>query len=153
MWGGGWGNHAPETARTVAKAFHEGRACKRGNCRTDGMHYWLENTCIASRENTALEMAFMLENGRSMHNPHRGATVYSFGGWSTKMTARHLCALGVDAYCSGIKKPKLTLSGKPCRSNHWYSLEDIELLPPEPPPEPKKPRTQFVNITLPLFAT
>lgn len=151
-WGGGWGNHIPDTARTVAKAFYEGRACKRGNCETDGMYYYLENSVIAARENLAMEVAFkLMHDGREMRNPHRGPTLYSFAGWPTKMTARHLCALGLDAACYGIRKPSPQFRNIEVQTNSWYTKDAINALEP-PPPVPKKVRAdRFVNLTMELF--
>ena len=153
-WGGGWGNHAPDTARTVAKAFYEGRPCKRGNCETDGMFYRLEGHIIAARENVALEVAYALQHdGCKVRSPHRGPTLYGFAGYPTKMTARHLCALGVAASSYGIKKPIVMFRGIEVLSGGWYTKEAIEALEP-PPPNPKKVRPDaFVNMTMELWPT
>lgn len=45
----GWGNHIPEVATAVAKAFYAGRSRKGGNCRTDGTTYFLYDNAIARR--------------------------------------------------------------------------------------------------------
>lgn len=157
-WGGGWGNHAPETARTVAKAFYEGRACKRGNCSTDGKTYWLEHTPIAKRikpEDIPTFVALKIQG----NGPDRRPLEFSYNGWPTKMTARHLSALGVDAEVYGIKNPDCRLGGKPCNSRDWYTKEEIASLPKvvAKPVLPRAPRMcakpdQFVNLTLSLFA-
>lgn len=152
-WGGGWGNHVPDTARTVAKAFYKGRPCKRGNCETDGMYYKLENSIIAWRENLAMEVAYALEHdGQKIFNPHHGPTIFSFAGWPTKMTARHLKALGLDAECYGIKDPSPRFRNIEVSSSQWYTLEDIEALvaPVIVPKVPHAPK--FINLTAPLFA-
>ena len=140
-WGGGWGNHTPDTARTVAKAFYAGRACKRGNCRTDGENYWLENACIARRiksEDVLTRLTAALVHGHSAR-----MLEFSYGGWPTKMTARHLCALGVDADVYGIKNPDCRLNNRPCGSDVWYTPEEIAELKPVPP-KFIKPRAVYV---------
>lgn len=150
-WGGGWGNHAPNTAREVAKAFYEGRKRKRGNCETDGNTYWLEGHAIARRvkaEDVLEHIAQNISCGQK-----RPLLEFTFAGWPTKMTARHLTALGINAESYGIKEPRIYLDGKPCEPSVWYSKEDIKNLPPKAPVLKPKPRESgFVNLTLPLFA-
>ncbi len=145
-WGGGWGNHVPDTARTVAKAFYEGRTCKRSNCHTDGRSYWLENSIIARRVPDSEIVEHISENIRL--GKRRPLLEFSFAGWPTKMTARHLTALGVDAGVIGIKNPECYLSGKPCAASGWYTKEDIAALPPKPVKSPRPVREPtFVNLT------
>ena len=109
-WGGGWGTGAPETARVVAKAFYEGRPCKRGNCETDGESYWLEGHTIARRVDVPSRVAYMMIHDREQ--PKTGHKLsYSFAGWPTKMTARHLSALGLNAECRGTKDPSPRFNG------------------------------------------
>lgn len=149
----GWGNHTPETARTVAKAFYEGRACRRGNCETDGEVYRLNGNAIARRVDPAMRVALTLEAAAEGHPEPRFSHYreeFSFAGWRTKMTARHLNALGLDAYVQGIKSPECTLGGKPCDGSVWYSREEIAALPPAPPKVPRQPK--FVNLTPDMFA-
>lgn len=157
-WGGGWGNHVPDTARTVAKAFYEGRRCRRGNCRTDGFAYYLEETAIAVRrppEVIAANVAAMLLSETGTIKLSCVPLEFTFGGWPTKMTARHLSALGIDAEVIGVKNPECYLDGKPCSSGVWYTPEQIKALPPKPPPPPKplKPPhlRKFINLTPDLF--
>lgn len=151
-WGGGWGDHVPETARTVAKAFYEGRYCRRGNCETDGEAYYLEGNVIARRVNTPERVAADLEAAANGLEPPRYGwrrEEFSFAGWPTKMTARHLCALGIDAYVYGIKNPDARLGGNPCDAYKWYSREEIAALPPAVPKPKREPK--FVNLTPDLF--
>ena len=156
-WGGGWGNHVPDTARVVAKAFYEGRTCRRGNCRTDGLEYILEATVIARRRPphvVAENVAAMLLSETGTLKLSCVPLEFTFGGWPTKMTARHLSALGVDAEVIGVKNPECYLDGKPCASAVWYTPEQIEALPPKPPYQPKlKPPhlRKFINLTPDLF--
>lgn len=156
-WGGGWGNHVPDTARTVAKAFYEGRTCRRGNCRTDGFAYYLEETAIAVRrppEVIAANVAAMLLSETGTIKLSCVPLEFTFGGWPTKMTARHLSALGVNAEVIGVKNPECYLDGKPCSSGVWYTPEQIKALPPKPPYQPKlKPPhlRKFINLTPDLF--
>ena len=98
-WGGnGWGNHSPQTARDVAKAFYAGRARKRSNCETNGRTYQLCGSIIARRipdDEVANEVAKAIE-GQTVQR----LLEFSFCGWPTEMTCRHLKILGVDA-CIG----------------------------------------------------
>lgn len=148
-FGYGGSDRAPETARTVAKAFYTGKPRKRGNCCTDGERYILVNSVIARRIDVPLRVAYALENDGKVMPPGHDLS-FSFGGWPTKMTARHLCALGIQAYCQGIKKPIVTMNGKTVHPSQWYTIAELEAIV-EPVSEPKKPRTQFVNLTMELF--
>ena len=145
-WGGG--DRAPETARIVAKAFYAGKPRKRGNCHTDGERYILVDSVIARRIDVPLRVAHVMETGETLPPGHELS--FTFAGWPTKMTARHLRALGVQAYCQGIKKPVVTMNGKTVHPSHWYTLAELEAMV-EPVPEPKRPRTRFVNLTMELF--
>jgi hypothetical protein len=153
-WGGCWGNHTPETGRAVARAFYASKTCKRGNCHTDGERYFLVNTVIARRireEDIPKYVLQVLQDGCTS----RRLLEFSFSGWPTKMTARHLCALGLNASCQGIKYPKPMINGIPVNPSEWYSHEDITTLkPPPPPPDPVlwyPRRVKFVNTTMELF--
>lgn len=94
-WGGGWGNRTPQTARDVAEAFYAGKARKRGNCRTDGSTYWLEGNEIAHRvpDDKVVDEVVKAIEGQTTQR----LLEFSFCGWTTEMTCRHLKALGVDA--------------------------------------------------------
>jgi len=151
-WGGGWGDHAPATARAVAKAFWEGRTCKRGNCRTDGETYFLEETAIAHRKDVSLRVAYRLANdGAEMSFVAPEEPIFSFAGWPTKMTARHLCALGIRATCYGLKNPSPRFNEIEVSSGSWFTRAEIEALE-APPVVPKPPRETRCNKTLELFA-
>lgn len=151
-WGGGWGNHTPAYAERVAKAFFEGKAFKRHDAESDGERYWLNGNPIARKTEIPLRMAYVLEhNGADFPFVDWGELQISFAGWPTKMTARHLSVLGVKAECWGLNNPMCLINGRLVTSSGWYTLADIEALPVWRPPEPK-PRTRFVNLTLPLFA-
>lgn len=149
-WGFAGGNRPPETAKTVAKAFYAGKVCKRGNCQTDGMLYWLENSVIARR--IALdEIPEAVAAALSGEPWARRELEFSFAGWPTKMTARHLSALGVDADCHGIKNPSPRFNDIEVGSSRWYTLAEIAELRP-PPVVVKVPRQpRFVNMTAELF--
>jgi len=146
----GWSNHTPQTAKTVAKAFYAGRTCRRGNCRTDGSYYWLVNTIIARRidDEDIPEAIIRVMKGIEMD---RRLLEFSFNGWPTKMTARHLCALGVNASAFGLKSPKAQFRGIPVDDTKWYTPEEINELR-LPPEQPKRLRREkFVNMTMELF--
>lgn len=146
----GYGHHVPEAAKIVAAAFKEGRPRKRNNCESWDGSYYLVNSVIAEGYYPGHEHINTMRvlEGLKPLNPVR----FSFAGWPTKMTARHLSALGIKAECWGIKNPKCYMNGKPVNPSRWYTLEDIEALPPEPPkpvkppPPPGEPDPQ-----LPLF--
>ena len=145
-WGGGWGNHTPQTAKDVAAAFYAGRPCKRGNCETDGETYWLFDNAIARRTDTALVVARLLLN--KPEGP-KYPLEFSFAGWPTSTTVRHLRALGVDA---SIRHGQPLICDRAVARNTWYSKREIDHLLEEPKyEEPRPSRSQFVNLTLPLF--
>ena len=138
-WGGGYGNRVPDTAKAVAQAFYAGKARKRGNCETDGETYWLEGNAIARRvksENEIDHFARVLLGETS-----RGLLEFSFCGWCTEMTCRHLNALGADAslareYSFGPRGGRLRdswvrplLFGRKVDSTGWYSPEYLKSLP------------------------
>ena len=140
----GWSNHTPRTAQDVAKAFYAGKKCKRGNCETDGREYKLFGNVIARRvpeEDVPSVIAARLNGERT-----RRLLEYTWAGWPSPTTARHLNALGVRASRYG---GTARFNDRPCNDCTWYTPEEIEALPPEPP---KKPRTKFVNLTAELFA-
>lgn len=149
-WGGGWGDHVPETARIVAKAFYEGRTCRRGNCETDGETYWLEDHAIAYRIDTPKRVAYRLIHDGAETGVARPLQ-FSFAGWPTKMTARHLCALGVDASCYGTKNPSARFRNIQVDCGQWFTPAEIAALQPAPivPKPVRAPR--FVNMTMELF--
>lgn len=149
-WGGGWGNHSPETARTVAKAFKEAAYCKRGNCYTEDGEYRLEDNVIAYGLMPGCEH---VNTRRVLEGlPPMSPVKYSFASWPTKMTARHLSALGIKAECWGIKDPKCYMNGKRVHPSAWYTLAQIEELPlPEPKPVKPPPPPPEPDPQLPLF--
>jgi hypothetical protein len=152
-WWGGHGNRAPETAKAVAEAFFAGKKRKRSNCRTDGEHYYLEDTCIARRikpEDIPKAIAAALEGMRWGKRPLE----FSYSSWPTQMTARHLKALGVNAECYGRKSPVAKFNGVEVDSNRWYTPAEIAALGPPPPPLPKPSRAEErrCNKTMELFA-
>jgi hypothetical protein len=153
----GWGNGhgAPEIAKRVARAFYKGRkAGKEGYCHTDGTTYWLFGNAIARR----VPDAEIPDNiyAALMGQRSRRPLEFTWAGWPTPTTARHLSALGVNAVVRGRKRPELYLNGKPCYANIWYSPEDIEHLPEEQPKPPRPhplipPPVLFVDLTPDLF--
>lgn len=129
----------PDTARTVAKAFYAGRRCKRGNCSTDGETYYLYGNPIARRikpENELEHFAQVL-----LGKTTRGLLEFSWAGWLTPTTARHLDALGAKPRIARehrfgprggrLPEPELValLFGRSVRSNKWYSLDYLKTLP------------------------
>lgn len=158
MAGFGWDNHIPQTARTVAKAFYAGRWRTRSNCQSTGLEYMLFNSTIARRlPNKAEQVTWQLEHdGQSWENPdQRRELEFSWAGYPTKTTARHLSALGLKASCWGIKEPRCWLMGKripPGNYYRWWTLQELEeLVPYEDPPKVKR-KPKFVQLTGDLFA-
>lgn len=152
-WGGGWGNHVPEIAKVVGQAFYEGKSRKRGDACTDGKFYHLCGNTIARRltpDEVAERMAMVIDGVKVNHKPLE----FSFAGWPTKMTARHLSALGVDAECYGIKNPQCYLNEKLVDPHEWYSLDQLATMV-NPPPKPKSrlvaKEPVFINMTPALF--
>lgn len=145
-WGGGWGNHTPQTAKDVATAFYAGRVCRRSGCETDGETYWLFDNAIARRTDVALHVAKFLLNERvSQKYPLE----FSFAGWPTSTTVRHLQALGVEA---SLRRGQPLIHGRPVAPSAWYGEREIaELLQQPVYEEPRPTRSKFVNLTLPLF--
>ena len=153
-WGGGWGNHVPETAKTVARAFYAGQKCRRGNCRTDGEDYVLEDTIIARRIPEDMIPLYVMRALSGKRMPHdRRPLEFQWGGWPTYMTARHLKALGVKAE---VYHGEPHFNDVVVKLHTWYTPEEISLLErlPEPVPwlNPVRVRKErFVNLTGELF--
>lgn len=146
-WGGGWGNRVPQTAKDVAAAFYAGRPCKRGNCETDGETYWLFGNAIARRTDVAIHVARLLLNEQV---GQKYPLEFSFAGWPTSTTVRHLQALGVDA---SLRRGQSLIHDRPVALSAWYGEREIaELLQQPVYEEPRPTRSKFVNLTLPLFA-
>lgn len=138
-WGGnGWGNHSPQTARDVAKAFYAGRARKRSNCETNGRTYRLCGSIIARRipdDEVANEVAKAIE-GQTVQR----LLEFSFCGWPTEMTCRHLKILGVDAcigrdWHTGPKGGRgdafdvPLMNGREVKSTVFYTLQELATMP------------------------
>ena len=156
-WGGRHGDRPPRYVKPVVQAWRENRTMgiSKGKgsegVRTEDGGYYVYNNLIAVHRTEAQR----LEN---MSHIIRGGTAstseysYTFAGWPTKMTARHLSALGIKAECYGIKNPRCLINGKVVDPAQWYSLEDIaELVNPEPPPKRERREPVFVNLTPDLF--
>lgn len=141
---GSWGTSAGNGAKAVAEAFYAGKTRKRGNCETDGRTYRLFGKAIAKRipEDEISDAVAAKLDGRSVGRPLE----FSFAGYRTRTTQRHLDALGIRASIyGGVTR----MNGKKVDSYGWYTLEEIEALPDDPPKPVRKPR--FVNLTMELF--
>lgn len=132
---------APQTARQVAEAFYAGRKRTRGNCSTDGETYWLYGNPIARRirpENEAEHVTAAL-----VGQPYRAASLeFSFAGWLTQTTMRHLTALGLDCHVAtefgfgpkgGVDRSARSqiplMRGRRVSADGWFSPEALALLP------------------------
>ena len=144
--GGCFFHGVPQSGKDVAAAFFAGKPKKRTNCETDGEQYWLLGTCLARELKQPLRIARVLSGEEP--NPKRlGALEFGFGGYGSKLTARHLRALGLDASWKQSTGP--CINGAPVSSTRWYTRSEIDALKP-PPVKAKAPR--FADTTLPLFA-
>jgi hypothetical protein len=137
-WGFGHHYRVPQAARDVAEAFYAGKKRTRTNCLTDGQNYKLEGTTIASRvrdEDITENIANALL-GRVYRNPLE----FSFNGWATQMTCRHLRALGLDCEIAGeivygtrggvagrVERPLML--GRAVDPNRWYTKEQLLEMP------------------------
>jgi hypothetical protein len=176
-WGGGWGNHTPSFALEFAKAFWAGetkrrdkyergyRAGKDEPCEkssyvhvADG-EYKLYGHTIARctpHGQEHVELAKMLRGEK-----HRKPFEFSFAGYPTPTTARHLSVLGLRAEVHGIKSPVCTINGVLVDPSAWYTLDDLRTMKTlkqiqdEERTEKERKRAAreakcFVNLTLPL---
>ncbi len=168
-WGAGWGNRVPESAREVAKAFYAGKVKNRSSCRTNGLSYW-----FISSEGAQVEIARRVPDNEVLAEmekallglPHQRKLEFSVRGWRTQTTARHLTALGLDARCYGVKRPKFWIKGRymPDDWAGWFTLDDVSYWPTEDPEVAAKRKLaeqreqarqyrqgrQFVQMTAPL---
>lgn len=111
-------------SREVVEAFYAGRKRTRGNARTDGRTYWLFGNAIAQRvppEDVPEVIAESLVSGRKAPP----LLAYSFAGWATQTTARHLCALGVIAR---VNKDGTFVNGAKVDASAWYEPAELEAL-------------------------
>jgi hypothetical protein len=155
MGWGCYGHGVPQSARDVAKAFYAGKNCSRTNCYSTGESYVLLDTVIANRvkdEDVANEVALALKGASA-----RRLLIFSYNGYGTRLTARHLSALGITAEVRrvgprGGRYDVCLINGKRVDPEKWYSHEDLACLPTyeEPTPAPRPPR--FVNLSMELFA-
>jgi hypothetical protein len=155
-FGYGYGHGTPQAAKDLAEKFFNGGNLKRTNCEVYNGGYWLKGNLIAENITDPAEIA-----RRVAHKLEYGSALplrrYSFAGWATDMTARHLNALGVKAEVRrvgprGDRRTVALLNGRQVIPSAMYTLEQLAELPlfVEEVPPPRPPR--FVNATLPLFA-
>jgi hypothetical protein len=149
-----WGGGNNKGASKVAAAFYQGRKLMIGNARTDGVTYWLFDNAIARRTpnyDVSLAVAAKLLGERDIHDVE-----FSWAGYCTQTTQRHLDALGVPGTWRGTENQREPrepeICGKPVNRRGWYTLRKAAELPAYSQP-PKKPRAErFVNLSAPLFA-
>lgn len=166
-WGGGWGNHTPQSAKDVAKAFFAGKSLRRSSCRTDGQSYW-----FISSDKREVEIARRLKDDEAIvkavvaslegHTTWRPVE-FNIRGWRTPTTARHLNALGLKARCVGQKSPKFWVNERlmPDNWHGFFSLDDVSAWlnqdPDEVAWEQRRARAwarkerRFVQLTPSLF--
>lgn len=157
-WGGGHGDRPPRYVKPVVQAWRENRTMEiskgkgsEGVATREGGYYVYGNL-IAVHRTEAQRLDNVTRVIRGAEDVDCAEYAYTFANWPTKMTARHLSALGIKAECFGVKDPKCYMNGKLVDASQWYSLEEIvELV--NPPPKPKRvPREPiFVNLTRDLF--
>lgn len=143
--GFGYGHGTPQAARDVAEAFLAGKKRKRTNCYTNGEEYLLVSSIIARRvrdEDRADNIARLLASER-----YRKPLEFTFSGWATTMTCRHLNAFpGINAE---IREKCPFINGRAVSPTAWYTPEEIAALPVYVEPVKKK---RFVQMTAELFA-
>jgi hypothetical protein len=138
-WGGGWGNHTPQSAKDVAEAFFAGKPRKRSSCKTDGQSYW-----FLSSNGIEVEIARRLKDNKAVVEAVaaslEGAETwrpleFTIRGWRTPTTSRHLNALGLKTSCRGIKSPKFWVNGRFMPDNWagWFTVDDVQNWPAEDP--------------------
>lgn len=150
----GRGDRPTSGAIECAKAFLEGRSCKKTTFRTDGEEYVLMDNVIAQRVSIPHRVARKLADEYSTRDEW-GLTVNTlrvrWHGYYTWTTARHLRALGFDATPpSSCRKTPALINGKDTSDEIWITPEYLDTLPVWTPP-PKRVYVRFVNLTLPLF--
>lgn len=142
----GWSNRAPRTAKAVAEAFYAGKTRKRGNCCTDGSAYYLFGHPIARRVPDHLYVHHALAALRSgeLLRPLE----FSFAGWVTSTTCRHLEALGVrTSRAGGVPM----MNGKVVHHNYWYTLAELEALPAPVRSKVERRSSRVCEKTMELF--
>lgn len=146
----GYHYQVPQSARDVAEAFYAGKRRTRSNCWTDGMDYVLEDSVIARR---VTDDQLPDEIARAVQGlPCRRLLEFTFQGWATKMTCRHLRALGIDAELASqpvygprggvtgrIEVP--LMNGRLVIQNRWYTREELALMSPWHPKPWTPPET------------
>lgn len=158
-WGDSWGRSPSNNAKAVAEAFFAGRRLTRSNCVTEGWHYKLFGSVIASRvppEREAAEITKALLN-----QPFRRSLEFSFAGHPTQATCRHLGALGLEASFTTVfgrdafgKRASQTiclLNGRRVDPNRFYTLEELAEMPEWVRPVEEKPvrnMTKAMNLEL-----
>lgn len=133
----------PNHAAVVAKAFYEGRSCKRSNAETDGVYYRLHGNSIACRNpDYDITQHVAAKLCGDAYTPRLQAR---WAGWITPTTERHLNALGIHAY-KGRKGVPPQFFGREVTEDEWI---DIDAIHDQPlwQPAPKRSRTVFVNLT------
>jgi hypothetical protein len=159
-WGDSWGRAPGRSPKAVAEAFYAGRPHQRTNCGTDGHSYKLSGLTIASRVWPEHELHEITNALKGL--PHRRSLEFSFAGYPTPMTCRHLRALGVDcdtdwfegrdAHGKFIKVKVALMRGRRVDPNRFYTLEELAEMPEwkRPVEEPRTPRnmTKAMNLEL-----
>lgn len=148
FWGGGWGQHVPQSGIEVAQAFYAGKPRTRSSCRTDGRSYFFVTggyeVQIARRTLNDIEkvneVALAIQG-----KPYMRPLEFSTKGWPTKTTARHFNALGLRAECRGIKNPKFMINDRYMPESYmftgkWFALDDVRSWPTELPQNKNKRR-------------
>lgn len=157
-WGGG--SHPPRYVKPVVQAWRQNLSLKISKGKgsegvaTEGGGYYVYGNLIAVHRTEAQRLDNVTRVIRGAEDVDCAEYAYTFANWPTKMTARHLSALGIKAECFGIKNPKCYMNGKLVSPGMWYSLERLaEMVNPEPEVKPERvPRGPvFVNLTRDLF--
>lgn len=117
--------HGIKQASEVAQAFASGRAAKRGNASSDGVSYYLFDNEIVCRGGPADVQVRNRLMGR------RTDTLYfTFAGWVTASTVRHLNVLLPWRVSSARGRPFVNFKGQDVEldRNQWYSVYELDAL-------------------------
>lgn len=143
----GWRRDWGVTHRTMAEAFHAGKERRKGEYVSVGNgEYRIYRNLIARRiapEDLPNHIAWAIENGVNA----REELEFSFAGWLTDTTMRHLNALGVRAETvreneygprGGVKAGRTValLNGREVDPGKFYGLKRLADMPKWKQPEP-----------------
>lgn len=113
-------------------ALRRGKILTCGNARTDGKFYYLFDQKILSvgPPNDEMAVRYRIKGWR---NPE-STTFFTYAGWATQSTARHLGASRLSTVRFGVRRgvPVVTFNGFNLEldKDRWYCTDDLsEMIP------------------------